>query len=363
MSGSLRRTSRLRRETLTPLTLSLSALSTALLTFASLLLLTVPLDRAVGLTGMVFAILAFGATQVQMRQRPVRRIVFLTKSRSPFARSIQRGLRSRLEGKPQLRITEVRPEEGEPDILAWQLSALRGPLLHDAACLVIIPSHNDAALWTELASLIRRGVYVVTIDIKASGRLFAQLNVPRPPFVGSDFSAGGCLVAEHLAELLTVDEAARALVCLGPRASWPAVERGSKMVYTLCCKGMLNRVDFLELPDWDERKASSLIVSALSGRDFVPWYVFTGNDKILVRVARQQRSDLVTFLGYDGIIDEDGRYVVAEHESVVATVDALPTDQGVAAGQFIIDEYEGHRGSLLTTMIQPKLLKFERGGR
>ena len=325
----------------------------------------VNIDRSIGLSGTIFAILTFGLQQVQSRNPPRRTVTFLPKSRSSFARNIFRGLVECLGTQTGIHVRSFFPDEDPPDALAWQLERLSGKDVRNSDALVVIPAADDERLWTELAVLVRSGMTIVAVDVKPPNRLFATAGVPRPHFVGSDFSAGGDIVAGLLGDSLESYLDAEAVVAVGPDVSWPARERSSRILYRLAARELAPRLTTVPLMSWNAARSAEPLADAararLTSRGRTV-FVFCGNDKILMAVhsalahsCSPQEMTLVNLIGYDGTTQEDDTLLIGECSTAYATIDTLPVQQGRVAGEYILDAYEGGRSAGPSRFIEPTL--------
>jgi ABC-type sugar transport system substrate-binding protein len=308
----------------------------------------------------------FALAQHQSRRPRARRIVFLAKSRSPFAHNIYRGLSDGLEGYGDLGVSRMYPDPDE-NPTDFQLARLRSLDIVRADGLVIIPSTENEEMWHELVRIVRRGTVVVCIDTKPPNRIFHAHGVARPLFVGSDFAIGGRMVGRFIVERLHNAMNARAILALGPETSWPGRERVSWILYELAVAGFLDRCHAIELPNWVAPECADKLhgaIEAVVADGCEQVFVFAGNDK--VALALHQRLDRldgsahitadVHLIGYDGTTTEDGMHVLDGFPRATATVDALPYEQGQAAAEFIAWAYEGHPPDLMTRIVAPRLM-------
>jgi len=335
--------------------------------FAGLQLSGIGLDRAFGFAGGVLAIGTFGVTQYQSRRPPTRRIVFLAKSRSSFARNIYRGLVEGLAPYGDIHVSGAFPEHDD-DPRAFQIDRLRSLEIARADGLVIIPATDDTDVWQSLARSMRRGTTVVCLDTKPPNQHFLQYGTLAPHFVGSDFSVGGRIVGRYLIERLEQSPDAQLLVALGPSSSWPARERSSWILYEVAAAGLLSRCHVVELPDWTPTIGAARLLATIEGvaDGCGALYVFAGNDKLAVELDRQlDRSSRtptgveVRLVGYDGTTTDDGEHVLVARDRAIATIDALPLAQGKAAAEFIEWAYEGQPIDVRKRIVDPRLIQFD----
>jgi ABC-type sugar transport system substrate-binding protein len=341
------------------------AVAPALATFLVLLLAGVDVDRTIGVAGGELAVLTFAVAQHHARRPPTRRVIFLAKSRSSFARNIFRGLTDGLEQFGEIHVRGMFPEPDE-DAAAFQLRCLRSLELARAHGVVVIPATEDNQLWQELARLVRRRMVIVCVDTKAPNHHFRQHGLAPPLFVGSDFTAGGRMVGRYLGERLERAPGAHLIVAIGPESSWPARERASRILYELAGMGLLCRCSAVQLSDWSAPECAAQLQAAVEeaaveGAEEV--LVFAGNDKLAFECTRlldRHAGALavdVRLVGYDGTTTEDGRQLLDGHELALATVDALPLEQGRAAAEFIAWAYEDHAMDVTKRIVLPRLVE------
>lgn len=336
------------------------------LLFGVLLVFGIDLSLSVAIACGLLAVATFAITQLQSRRPRTRRVVFLAKSRSPFARNIYRGLCDGLEEYGDLHASGIFPDPGD-NATDFQLARLRSLDVARADGLVIIPSTENEQMWNELVRIVRRGTVVVCVDTKPPNHVFHAHGVARPLFVGSDFTTGGRMVGRFFVERLGGVPNAKLIVGLGPETSWPGRERGSWILYEVAAAGFLDRCHAVELPSWAAsacaEKLHTAIDAAVAG-GCGEVFVFAGNDK--VALALHQRLDHldgsaptaeVHLVGYDGTTTEDGMHVLEGFARAKATVNALPYEQGKAAAEFVAWAYEGHPADLTTRIVAPQLIE------
>lgn len=331
-----------------------------------LLLLGLDLGLALTIAASLLAVGTFALAQHQSRRPRTRRVVFLAKSRSPFARNIFRGLCDGLEDYGDLHASGLFPDAGQ-DATEFQLERLRSLDVARADALVVIPSTENEQMWHELVRVVRRGTVVVCIDTKPPNRVFSAHGVVRPLFVGSDFTLGGRMVGRFFVERLESEANARLIVALGPESSWPGCERGSRILYELATAGHLDRCHAVELPNWVASECAERLntaIAAVAADGCRQIFVFAGNDKVALALHnRLDRLDGsapavdIHLVGYDGTTTEDGMHVLEGLGRAMATVNALPYDQGLAAAEFLAWAHEGHAADLTTRIVAPQLMQ------
>ncbi|HTA13451.1 MAG TPA: hypothetical protein VK781_01170, partial [Solirubrobacteraceae bacterium] len=96
-------------------------------------------------------------------------------------------------------------------------------------------------------------------------------------------------------------------------------------------------------------------------------FVFAGNDKLaheldcqLDRHHEAIATADIRVIGYDGTTNDDGTSLLDGLLRTVATVDAVPYEQGKAAAEFIACSYEGHALHLRKRIVHPKLVGVSR---
>jgi ABC-type sugar transport system substrate-binding protein len=356
---------RLRKPSISPARSLVLSLAPALLVLAALLVLQVNVDRAIGSAGALFAILTFAVQQLQSRNPPGRTVIFLPKSRSSFARNISRGLTECVSRQTGLQLRAVFPDDELADPCGWQLGRLQSKDVRDADAVVIIPAEDDERLWQQLAKLVRSGVFVVAVDMKPPNKTFVDSGVSRPHFVGSDFSGGGEMIADLIAEGLRQDSQACAVLALGPDFSWPARERSSRILYRLAALDLARRVRAVHLVNWNAKACAAAVVPEaidLQQTHGGRVHIFCGNDKILVAVYAQLVATvpsaavpMFSLVGYDGATNEDNSLLISDCPIARATIDTLPQQQGRVAGEFILESYDGKQTVFTTRLIEPTL--------
>lgn len=351
-------------------TVLISFIPTAL-AFTAMLYFGQNLDRSIGIAGSVFAVLTFALQQIQSRNPPSRKIVFLAKSRSSFARNIARGLVDAVSAQTSIQVRSIYPDKEPADAVSWQIAQIDTKEIRDADAVILIPAGDDEKLWQRLANLQRVGTAVIAVDVKPPNRIFGSAGVARPYFVGSDFALGGERVAELLGERLMKDATARALLVVGPDSSWPARERGSRMLYRLSALNLIERISTVYVNSWGAVEAAERIVAEIErvrgeSGGTRKTYIFCGNDKILVATFRRMlavvpKEELSQYLlvGYDGATNEDDSLVVAECANVIATVDTVPLQQGRVAGEYVLDVYDGRTAPPVSRYTEPSLQLFD----
>ena len=363
-------TSRLRVVGMRPLAVLIFAMIPTVLTVVVCQILTVGFDRMIGISGTVFAIATFVLSQFQASGPRHRRVVMVPKSRSPFSLSVYRGLADSLHSKSEISVSVDWPLAPVSDEVGWQLEVLRRASTVRADGVVIVPAADDDQIWEEIVRLTKLGLFVVVLDTKPRNAFFAQRNVLRPCFAGSNFRIGGELVGEKILEFLAENPDSGALVAMGPGYSFPGSERSRAIAEKLVVQESVSRTVFHELDSWDRRQIARQLVerlqSMLETLDRV--VVFCGNDKILGALDRLIYSELaaqfhgrVSLIGYDGALGGDGGLLAGEYAHAIATVDTQPVEQGVRAARFVIDEHEGLLNGRGSSYVRPHLITFSEG--
>jgi ABC-type sugar transport system substrate-binding protein len=362
-----RRKSRARKSELAGFSGFALVLFPSLLLFGVILLCGFDFGLALGIAGSVLAVGTFAVTQYQTRRPRTRRIVFLAKSRSSFARNIFRGLTDGLEEYGDIHVSGLFPDPDDGDATAFQLKQLRSLDIARADGVVVIPSSENEETWLELARIMRRGTVVVCVDTKPPNQFFRQQGLAPPLFVGSDFTLGGRMVGRYFAEQLEGAVDSKLVVALGPESSWPGRERGSWILYELAAAGLLSRCEAVELSDWTASACADrlhTVVETAATDGCAELFVFAGNDKLafalhqrLERSSGPARTAAVCLVGYDGTTTEDGQHLLEGLERARATVDALPFEQGLAAAEFIAWAYEGHPSDCTKRIVAPRFVE------
>lgn len=238
---------------------------------------------------------------------------------------------------------------------------LRSGYAANADAIVIVPPADTEVLWNELARLARQGVYLVVVDTKPPNARFAGVARAAPSFVGSDFCQGGVLVGHYIREALESDPEAQAVVALGPDSAWPAMERSRALTLELCRHGLAGRTTFVELASWKEKESADALIDQVerlrTSHPNMPLLVFCGNDKVLEQVDIDLvNAHDVRLMGYDGTIDETERLVMNRCRHAVATIDTQPKEQGLTAGQLLVEEHMGSREGRAPTYVKPRLV-------
>ena len=363
-----RRPRRLFRELFSPPVALVISIALAGIVFGALMFFRVPFDRTIGIAGVLLGLVTFAAAQIQQTRPANRDIVFLARSRNQFAYSVLRGLKDQLGDRQELKIIQKLPEVDIQDPLGWQLKMLSRRDVAGSAALVIIPAANDATLWSELALLSRSGIFIVTVDEKPPKRSFANSGTLRPFFVGSDFGAGGKLLADYLIPLLNEHLDDKVVIALGPVSSWPGMERSAKLLFHLCAAGFTSRTTCLEISSFTDNVEGPKILAALKetySRCSGSVHVFCANDKILKWIQKRLDTETalelsrICLIGYDGSTDDRDEYMIAEARCAKATIDALPFEQGRNCGIVLLNEYDGALNlNSLNMLIKPNLREF-----
>ena len=326
-------------------------------------------DRVIGVAGTVGGVAALALSQYATRRPPLRRVVFLAKSRSSFARNICRGLTEALADYSDVRVETHFPPSTVEDPLEWQRQQLRSLAFATAHAVVIIPAAEDHLLWRELAARIRSGALVVCIDTKPVNEVFLELGTEPPRFVGSDFMFGGRAIGTFMVEDLNGSPETTAVLALGPELSWPARERASWLLYQLALHGLLDRCRCVALPSWNTDDCAGLLLDSMNdalATGATSLVVYTGNDKLAAALDRAIRRTRMTdsvasirLVGYDGTTTDDGVLMMSDLDHGVATIDAIPFEQGRAAGDFVQWAYAGEQPHFRKRIIPPALRRVQ----
>lgn len=364
-----RRRLRIRKSELAGASGLIVVLLPAALLVCALLIVGVSVDHTMGIVGGLLAVGTFAVAQYQYRRPRTRSVVFLAKSRSSFAHNIFRGLTNGLEQYGDIHVHGLFPPKDGQDGAPFQLESLKSLVVARAHAIVLIPATEDHEVWQELGRATNRGTLVVCVDTKPAKDNFHAHGLPSPAFVGSDFTLGGEMLGRYLVNRLNDCPDARLVVALGPEVSWPARERAGRILYELGRAEMLSRCETVELDNWVISSCAEKLLRAIESRlaeDCKEVFVFAGNDKLtfeldlqLDRHQGEVGKATVWLIGYDGTTTDDGSLLLEGLRRVVATVDALPVEQGLAAAEFLIAAYEGNAPHVTKRIVRPQLTYFE----
>jgi ABC-type sugar transport system substrate-binding protein len=373
ISHSRTKSSRLQRRSLSNVFLYLSVCLLSGIVIAVMLLLGIRVEFVIAIIGILLTILVFLVQEVRLLRSPLRKIVFLGRSNSPFSLNILAGLKAVIgDGAFSADLQIVLPvQKHEKGDLTFQINCLRRIETRSTHALVIVPAGDSESLWNELRRLISKGVFVVSIDVKAPNRFFYEGNLRLPRFVTSDFAKGGHLVAELIGEYLTEGAADVALLLIGPATSSPGSMRTRMCLYELVSRGFGPRIFAAELENWNVEEAIRKFKEALSKIEpskmnaTVRICVFCGNDANCVAINQfiekhpeiRRRREYV-LIGYDGVRNPDGSLIVDSMKLCMGTVDQLPESQGKSAGTFLVEEYERRTSAnSKNAFLSPQLLR------
>lgn len=322
-------------------------------------------DRALGIAGVLFGIAALLLSVARERDAPVKRVVFLGNGDPVFNSNVLDGLREEISTALPFELTSHSPGIGEQDMAGWQVDHLQSVDVMTADAVVVLPCADDARIWRSVANVTKNGATAVVVDVEPPREFFFGEQLRPPPFVASDFLAGGRLAGGLLARRMHEETAIRAVVALGPDQSGPGVGRSSQVLYEVARQGLLDRVSAAQLPSWDPAAASQTLIAAIAeilGNPQSRVVVFCGDDRILMATHRactskSQWAGRVQLVGYDGTQASDGRLIAADHEWCLGTVDTRPRAQGRTAGRILVGAYQRKaRGDSEYQVVAPVLL-------
>jgi ABC-type sugar transport system substrate-binding protein len=358
--------SRMRRPSISRLVMVLAPVVLIIVVMAALYAAGVGVDTSLGVAGLLFGLATLALSEVRERETPKKRVLFLGQEDEVFNTNILQGLRAEADARRLPYQLDVRtPDDAVRDPIGWQVGVLDEIDGEGFDAVVVLPSGDDPRLWGGLRQLIVNGVTVVVLDVEPPWELFVDQRLSAPVFVSSDFVAGGRMAGDLVAEKLQAGSSWRAVVCIGPDFSHPGVGRSSRLLYTVGRSGLIDRVRAVNLRSWDATSATRDVIAAVDTELAVPdtqVIVFCGDDRILMAVSDRGSGNprwqgRVELVGYDGLLDVNGRYGVARHTLSVGTVDTQPDRQGRTAARALVDAYRGTAVDHETRLVQPKLVR------
>jgi ABC-type sugar transport system substrate-binding protein len=290
-----------------------------------------------------------------------KRVLFFGKSKSPFNRAVLNGVREVFSNNAEFELHERLVATSNPEQFARELDDAYAD--HDFRAVIVRPLESDVHLQKVLTRILSDGVFVVVVDINVEREDLPRHLRALPFFVGSDFAAGGAMLAtlirERVVQLKSEGRKPLVLSLLGPVRVPTAVERGKSFVWELDCTVR----DFdttaialdtfspdLALGQIRDAFSSGGVLNTLIGR-FDHLVLFGGNDNICLKLSEgvdklaalmRVAPDNVELVGYDGVRDATlDAYVLQGRRAVVATIDTLPSDQGKLAAQIVMDAAQG----------------------
>lgn len=324
-------------------------------------------DRALALGGIAFAVCTVILTELRGRESPKKLVYYIGLDDKTFNANILEGLREELsDGMPHT-LKMVPPPADSADFLKWQELQLGQNSIFRAAAVVVAPCADDDRLWEAILRLMKRGVFVVVIDLEPPTEFFTIRGAAPPAFVASDFRVGGSIAGGIIANHMKASDGTTSLVCLGPDSNSAGAGRSSWLLYTLGREGVLNRTQTFTLPSWDLAAIvpglTRCIEAHLAGGGGV--IVYCGDDRIMVEIDRHflprlaDLKDRLALVGYDGARSSNGEFITLRCAYAVATVDTNPRAQGVAAGQILRDIYDGRADNAPTRRtVSPEAVEF-----
>lgn len=361
---------RLRRPRLTLSVALAVTLATTLLTYVLLISLgNASIDRAVGISGLVFGLCTFVLTELRRRESPRKTIYYIGLDDPTFNANVLEGAREELSDGVN-HILKVLPLPGRPGgFLEWQERQLDEPQLRHAAAVLVAPCADDDRLWEAILRLMKKGVFVVALDVEPPTGFFSDRGLAPPAFVASDFRSGGMALGAIMARYIKSDQKTKALVCLGPTGNASGASRSSWLLYALGSEGVLDRCSAYLLPSWDLADVVPALTRLVDGRLAAgeALIVYCGDDRIMRDVDRHFRAGFTALknrlrlVGYDGVLSNTGEFLAEDCTFAVATIDANPRAQGGAAGQILKEVYEGRLSDVSTQrIVRPEVVELVR---
>ena len=335
--------------------------ASVILPLGGMLIFGVQLDRALGICGLIFGLVALLLSELRERTGPVKQIAYLGQQDAEFDENILGGIRQVLAGAMPHVLTPVMYTPAVGDPVSWQVMALASQQFTSVDAVVVSPCHDDPRIWRAIIKLIEHRVKVIVMDFSPPQELFVDHHVPLPSFVSSDFVVGGLLAGDLMVSHLQSDADMQALVLMGPRWSAPGSGRSSRILYRLAVADLLTRVAAMELCSWEATDIVPLVVarlaSILGGDSLGKLVVFCGDDRLLVALERtisaanSHLAARIQYIGYDGARSANGTYLLRPIERCIGTVDAQPNRQGEAVGRILVSEYRREVGGTLQNLL------------
>jgi hypothetical protein len=222
--------------------------------------------------------------------------------------------------------------------------------------LIIRPIKITDKFISSLGMLLRSNKHIVLIDTNLNKEEYRSLYSENVPFfVGSDFSYGGQLIADYIeAKILSSkNENIEIINLLGPINQVSAVKRGATLAWNILLKDLHSKTHNIKLNSFNIEDNFSTIKNKLNNielklnnKDII---IFAANDNIAKKfmeiiLFKDKTNSIynilskckeITIIGYDGIKDADGNYILDSYNMNFATIDVNGFSQGEVAANVL----------------------------
>lgn len=303
--------------------------------------------------------------------RPKSRVVFIYKSKSYFSDEIVKGLQQAFSSRPDFELVCEEASKPENQSFEQRLSSAVYKYIFSPRLAAVIIRPSDISDQTQeiIASMLKLNVAVIIVDYDIGEEFDRLIDDNQPIYVLSDFRRGGKLVSSTIRSILGVnggEQAEKAVIlALGPDSSTTGSSRSKALIWDLLLNGHYNVVVPEVIGEWKPKLVCKQILQQIRKVDEGNIVVFAGNDNI----ARNLSMDLLTdpiagknvqIIGYDGIKEGDGKWMLEQFSHCIATIDVKAREQGREAARAVLEHVFGKTDSELQVIrTLPSLVKLK----
>ena len=279
-----------------------------------------------------------------LTHRPLR-VVVVGKVENRFTKQIAEGVGDRLRQAGKYDIRVIYSEKSMSETAEGVVRRINEGALDDADAVILIPGEVNEDLRRKMVQLIKRGVYLVLCDVSVPRDYFLEKGVVPPVFIGTDFPAGGSIVAGEI--LNRAREGDLIAVVCGPDFNEPAYERAREVLYQVHKQFDSDRIFTIEIENWSkehivervQNRMIEIIRNRLEEDGII--HIYSGNDENAIHIdstlhlVSELPPDRTQIYGFDGVEDANGDLRVRFCSRVVFTVDTDPKLIGAEAAGFV----------------------------
>lgn len=298
------------------------------------------------------------SAKVVNEHRDFRKILILAKN-SSFSKSIINGINDVLIKADRVSVKTVLIDKNlDKAVASLQFNETLKQSIPDYDCFILRPPEKYLSETLNILKEISlQGKNVILADINLKADQLNQFKV-KPSFVGSDFSAGGRILAKRVLEIIQRLQSInyKIVFAQGPFSYDTAVIRCMSFINNLkpsvqdnnIIKIILDTFNAASNCDKFEQLADDWAKN--NAFDNADVFVYCGNDNLAAKIMQTlnsfKPSNLksafskcrnIIFIGYDGLKDINNDWMLLKYGYNFITADVVPFKQGVAIGNKALD--------------------------
>lgn len=298
--------------------------------------------------------------------RPKSRVIFASKPSSYFSSEIGLGLQETFAARSDFELIreDININASTDFYTAFRKVVYKHLFSPRLAAVIVRAPYVDESIKNLLVSLKRLNIIVIVLDYDIGEEDYSVIDDKRPAYILSDFREGGRLVASVVDSFVATDNTEEiAVLCMGPSSSTTGSARSKSLLWDLLMNGHHEMVIPQIISTWDRNAVCDQLHDHISNSEAQKVVVFAGNDNIalglsMLLLKKPIKSKDVGIVGYDGIKEGDGSWLLQSKPYCIATIDVKPRDQGRSAAELVLATLlGGDQSDLRVQRLEPSLIE------